>query len=39
MNLRRDRVLNCYCGVLMLFVNMGMLSTAFSTYFPYIREL
>lgn len=39
MELRRDRMLNCFCSVLMLFVNMGVLSTAFSVYFPYIREM
>ena len=39
MELRRDRLLNCFCSVLMLFVNMGVLSTAFSVYFPYIREM
>ena len=32
-------MLNCFCSVLMLFVNMGVLSTAFSVYFPYIREM
>lgn len=39
MDLRRDRARNCFCCVLMLFVNMGVLSTSFSAYFPYIREL
>ncbi len=29
----------CLCGTLMVFINMGMLSTAFSVYFPYLREL
>ena len=36
---RRDRMMNCFCSVLMLFVNMGVLSTAFSVYFPFIREM
>ena len=29
----------CICGLLMVFINMGMLSTAFSVYFPYLREM
>ncbi len=39
MYLRRDQMFNCFCCVLLLFVNMGVLSSAFSAYFPYIREL
>ena len=39
MKLRRDQALNCICCVLLLIVNMGVLSSSFSTYFPYIREL
>ena len=35
----RDRILNCFCCVLMLFVNMGVVSSSFSAYFPYIREI
>ena len=29
----------CVCGIMIVFINMGMLSTAFSVYFPYLREL
>ena len=29
----------CVCGILMVFLNMGMMSTAFSVYFPYLREI
>lgn len=29
----------CFCGIMIVFINMGMLSTAFSVYFPYLREL
>ena len=39
MDLRCDRARNCFCSALMLFVNMGVLSTAFSVFFPYIREI
>ena len=39
MNLNRQRRLNCFCGMLMLFVNMGILTTTFPVYFPYFREL
>lgn len=39
MSLRALRIRNCFCGVLMLFVNMGILTTSFSNYFPYFREL
>ncbi len=35
----RRRKLNCFCGVLLLLVNMGILSSSFPVYFPYIREL
>ena len=35
----RYRYVICFLGMLTVFVNMGLLSTAFSVYFPYIREL
>ena len=36
---REYRRVICVCGIMIVFINMGMLSTAFSVYFPYLREL
>ena len=39
MSAQRYRNVICMCCTLFVFINMGLISTAFTIYYPYIREI